>query len=182
MFRLISFPGEIAIVEDMKKEEKSTKVSGKEIRSGLLVETIYDSSTNRGLLAVLDSAELSETESYSRASGDKFVPLVPARSLLEHRFVLLPSGIGEPVATEALVNAVQGFIHQFMELSEEFECVCAHYVLLSWVHDLFREIPYLRIRGDFGLEKPGFFKLSVHSATAPFLPVDQVPFRPYSIF
>ena len=45
-----------------------------------------------------------------------------------------------------------------MELSEEFECICAHYVLLSWVHDLFREIPYLRIRGDFGTEKTRFLQ------------------------
>ena len=29
----------------------------------------------------------------------------------------------------------------------------AHYVLLSWVYDVFNELPYLRFRGDFGTGK-----------------------------
>jgi hypothetical protein len=34
-----------------------------------------------------------------------------------------------------------------------FEQIAAHYVLLSWVHDAFNELPYLRFQGDYGTGK-----------------------------
>ena len=40
-----------------------------------------------------------------------------------------------------------------MDVSPSFEKIATHYVLLSWVYDAFQELPYLRVRGDFGSGK-----------------------------
>jgi tRNA A37 threonylcarbamoyladenosine biosynthesis protein TsaE len=34
-----------------------------------------------------------------------------------------------------------------------FENVATHYVLLTWLYDAFNELPYLRLRGDYGSGK-----------------------------
>jgi len=44
-------------------------------------------------------------------------------------------------------------LHQSVDLSPAFEKVATHYVLLSWVYDAFNELPYLRLRGDYGSGK-----------------------------
>ena len=36
---------------------------------------------------------------------------------------------------------------------ESFENVATHYVLLTWLYDAFNELPYLRLRGDYGSGK-----------------------------
>jgi hypothetical protein len=38
-------------------------------------------------------------------------------------------------------------------VSATFEKVATYYVLLSWLYDAFNELPYLRLRGDFGSGK-----------------------------
>src|SRR5208282_3153868 len=34
-----------------------------------------------------------------------------------------------------------------------FEGIATYYVLLTWLYDAFNELPYLRLRGDFGTGK-----------------------------
>ena len=53
----------------------------------------------------------------------------------------------------ALIAAIQAFVHRYVDLSPVFEEIAAHYVLLSWVYDAFNELPYLRLRGDYGTGK-----------------------------
>ena len=45
------------------------------------------------------------------------------------------------------------FIHRYADLSDAFEEAATHYVLLTWVFDAFNELPYLRLKGDFGSGK-----------------------------
>ena len=40
-----------------------------------------------------------------------------------------------------------------MDFDEAFENVATHHVLLSWLYDAFNELPYLRLRGDYGSGK-----------------------------
>ncbi len=48
---------------------------------------------------------------------------------------------------------IRSFLHRYVDLSPLFEAIAAHYVLLTWVHDAFGELPYLRLRGDYGTGK-----------------------------
>jgi hypothetical protein len=43
-----------------------------------------------------------------------------------------------------------------VDVSETFELVATYYVLLTWIYDTFNEIPYLRVRGDYGSGKTRF--------------------------
>jgi hypothetical protein len=40
-----------------------------------------------------------------------------------------------------------------VDFDASFENVATHYVLLTWLYDAFNELPYLRLRGDYGSGK-----------------------------
>ncbi|WP_375414587.1 hypothetical protein [uncultured Bradyrhizobium sp.] len=73
--------------------------------------------------------------------------------MIKNAAVLLPSGPKEFGSVEALTADVQAFIHRYCDLSPVFEQLAAYYVLLTWVYDAFNELPYLRLRGDYGTGK-----------------------------
>jgi hypothetical protein len=52
-----------------------------------------------------------------------------------------------------LLRDIEAFLHRYVDLSPLFERIAAHYALLTWVHDAFNELPYLRLRGDYGTGK-----------------------------
>lgn len=80
-------------------------------------------------------------------------PYSPDNSLLAHGVVQFPSAC-EAYDTElGLASSVRQFIHRYADLSEAFEEAAAYYVMLTWVFDAFNELPYLRLKGDFGSGK-----------------------------
>src|SRR5262249_36224731 len=42
---------------------------------------------------------------------------------------------------------------RYVDLSPTFEKVATYYVVLTWLYDAFNELPYLRLRGDYGSGK-----------------------------
>ncbi|MEN3977195.1 hypothetical protein [Emcibacter sp. SYSU 3D8] len=85
--------------------------------------------------------------------GERLVPIPADHALIRHKVVLLPRQ-PEPYGTDAeLVAAIREHIHGYVDLDPTFEAIAAHYVLLSWVYDAFNELPYLRLRGDYGTGK-----------------------------
>jgi hypothetical protein len=80
-------------------------------------------------------------------------PYSPHNNLLSHGVVLLPSHARDCGAKEDLVRDVRAFIHRYADVSESFEEIVSYYVLLSWIYDAFNEVPYLRLKGDFGSGK-----------------------------
>ena len=56
-------------------------------------------------------------------------------------------------AKTQLVTEIGEFIRRYVDFDEAFENVATHYVLLSWLYDAFNELPYLRLRGDYGSGK-----------------------------
>jgi hypothetical protein len=78
-----------------------------------------------------------------------YVPL--SGDLVTRGVVRLPSGIEEYDTIEALFKKIQEFIQEYVELEDTtFLSVCATYVLMTYVHDRFGAIPYLRAIGDYG--------------------------------
>ncbi|WP_417477278.1 hypothetical protein [Maricaulis sp.] len=69
------------------------------------------------------------------------------------KFASHPVDYGE---TADLLDAIRSYLHRYVDVPEAFERLAAHYVLLSWVHDRFNELPYLRRRGDYGTGKTRF--------------------------
>lgn len=96
-----------------------------------------------------------ETE-ISLASGERLVPYSPRNNLLKHDVVLLPSGPEEYGSDSGLLAEIKSFIHRYVDVTPFFEEIASYYVLLTWIYDAFNELPYLRVRGDFGSGKTRF--------------------------
>lgn len=80
-------------------------------------------------------------------------PFSPSNSLLRHSVVCFPTGIEEFGSSDDLAGEIRAFIHRYADLSEAFEEIATYYILLTWVYDAFKELPYLRFKGDFGTGK-----------------------------
>lgn len=121
---------------------------------GTMIELLFDAHERTTAFAVSrpDSA-ISVEPFFELPDGERLVPYAPGNNLLTTGCVLLPSNVGEFVDKGDLLDEVRAFLHRYVDLSPLFEEVAAHYVLLTWVHDAFGELPYLRFRGDYGTGK-----------------------------
>lgn len=88
--------------------------------------------------------------------GERLVPFSASNNLLVHDVVLLPSEPCEYGEERELLARIRSFIHRYVDVSEVFEELAAYYVLLTWLYDCFHELPYLRVRGDYGSGKTRF--------------------------
>lgn len=93
-------------------------------------------------------------------SGTKYVPYSPSNNLLKHEVVLFPSEPEEYESEEALIAEILSFLHRYVDVSPLFEQITAYYILFSWVYDAFAELPYLRVRGDYGSGKTRFLLIT----------------------
>ncbi len=119
-----------------------------------IFELVYDRPARRTGLVVSRFGGLWNVEQAMRIhTGETLVPYSAKNNLIANDCVLLPSK-PEPYGTKAeLLADIQAFLHRYVDLSPIFEKIAAHYILLSWVHDAFNELPYLRLRGEYGSGK-----------------------------
>lgn len=122
---------------------------------GRVVELVYREIDGATGFVVGKGEEWEEMESVE-AAGEILVPFSPQNNLLVHRVVLLPSKPLEYGSEEELRAEIAAFIHRYVDLPPEFEAVACEYVVFTWLFDLFNEVPYLRVRGDFGSGKSRF--------------------------
>lgn len=121
---------------------------------GRLVELLYDPDRRATALAVGGPyGGFALYEAFDLADGERLVPYTADNNLIATGCVLLPSEVGGFTTQSELIGRIQAFLHRYVDLSPVFEEIAAHYVLLSWVYDAFNELPYLRLRGDYGTGK-----------------------------
>ena len=136
------------------RQSGPTPIISRTCPDGTLIEAIYDPETTETALAVGRSDGTSSiVPDFDLPTGERLVPYSPHNNLIASGCVLLPRDIGEFGDKGDLVRAVRAFIHRYVDLSPLFEEIAAHYVLLTWVYDAFNELPYLRLRGDYGTGK-----------------------------
>ena len=116
----------------------------------VIVELAYDAGRHRTFLAVFSAGRWTLQDRVTTSGGITLVPFSPNNNLIANEAVLLPSEPRIYGSEDKLVAEIQAFIHRYVDLSPTFEKIAAHYVLLTWLHDAFNELPYLRLRGDFG--------------------------------
>ena len=139
------------------QQRRPTATAGAVFEDGGLVELLYDPKARahvpRGLAqpGLLSRAQPSN---FRRASA--LVPYSPENNLIKNDVVLLPSGPEEYGSEAELVGEIQAYIHRYVDLSPQFERIASYYVLFSWLYDGFNELPYLRVRGDYGSGKTRF--------------------------
>ncbi len=120
-----------------------------------MVECVFDVKEGKTALLCTDG-DVGEDRQALVVDGCEYVPFSPGNNLLTHRVVLLPSEVGTISEHDDLIADIRAFIHRYLEVSPAFEEASAHYILLTWVYDHFNELPYLRVRGQYGSGKSRF--------------------------
>jgi hypothetical protein len=123
------------------------------LEDGTMIELIFRPDLRRTLLAIYSAGRWTLQDKVDLAGDERLVPFSPGNNLIKNEAVLLPS---EPkiYGSEAeLVSEIQRFIHRYVDFESAFEKVATYYVLLTWLYDAFNELPYLRLRGDYGSGK-----------------------------
>ncbi len=85
--------------------------------------------------------------------GRTLTPIPATNNLIAHNAVLLPESPCAYGDISQLVARIQAHIYRYVDLSPQFLKIASWYVLLTWVYDAFNELPYLRLRGDYGSGK-----------------------------
>lgn len=119
-----------------------------------LVELVFDAGKRETRLAVSRFGGLWNLEQEVKIeTGEILYPYPATNNLIANNCVLLPSEPKEHGFKHELVADIRAYLHRYVDLSPEFELIASYYVLLSWVHDAFSDLPYLRLLGDFGTGK-----------------------------
>lgn len=124
------------------------------VLSDTLVELVYDREKRKTALVVSRFGGLWNIEQEVRIeTGEVLIPYSATNNLIANECVLLPSKPVEHGQKAELLGDIRNFLHRYVDLSPLFEQIAAHYIMLTWVHDAFGELPYLRLRGEFGTGK-----------------------------
>jgi hypothetical protein len=123
------------------------------LNDGTIVELVYDPTPRQTSLALYSAGRWTLQDSIKVDEHDVLVPYSPRNNLIANEAVLLPSTPHIYGNESTLLSDIRSFIHRYVDLSSTFEDIATHYVVLSWLYDAFNELPYLRLRGDFGSGK-----------------------------
>lgn len=125
-------------------------------RDGVLLEMLYASETQSTSFAIWQNGQWAVMSDYTDPAGKHLVPYSPHNNLVKNGVILFPSKPEEYGTDADLLHDIQSYIHRYVDVAPRFEQIASYYVLLSWVYDAFRELPYLRLRGDYGSGKTRF--------------------------
>ncbi|MFO1086529.1 MAG: hypothetical protein U1E21_18390 [Reyranellaceae bacterium] len=119
---------------------------------GTLVETVFIASDGTTSFVRQSASGLERVATIDR-DGRTCVPVRPGNDLLKHRALLFPSAPAPCGTGEQLLGEIEAYIAQYVSLSDDARKLSAAYVVLTWLYDAFREVPYLRFRGEYGTGK-----------------------------
>lgn len=125
----------------------------KKLKEGGLVELVYNQVAESTGFAVYRNGRVGLENEIELPDGTRLVPISPTNNLIRHQALLLPEWAEPYGSIESLQESIVGYLSKYVDLGEEFQRIAAYYALLTWVHDAFNELPYLRFRGDYGSGK-----------------------------
>jgi hypothetical protein len=152
---------------EQKEPEQKTKVDGQQqpqsiptvssaLPDGTLIELAYDPHARQTSFVIWKNGSWSHAKRYVSDSHEVLIPYSATNNLIKNEVVLLPSTPEEYNSEADLIRDIQAFIHRYVDVSPRFEQIASYYVLFSWIYDGFNELPYLRLRGDYGSGKTRF--------------------------
>lgn len=141
-----------SVIEKVKEQKPEPTVSAV-FDGGAILEMTFDPKEKRTGFILWKDGGWSRVSDYAIDSNHKLVPYSARNNLIKSRIVLFPSEPEEYGSEETLIQEIEDFIHRYVDLNPLFEKIASFYVLFSWVYDDFKEVPYLRLRGDYGSGK-----------------------------
>ena len=139
--------------EPNEKKKQTVPTASGVIYDGTLIELVFQPKRRQTIFAVYDAGRWTLKPYVDLDDGTRLVPFSPENNLIKNEAVLLPSEPQIYGSEEQLLSDIRSYIHRYVDLSATFEKIATYYVLLSWLYDAFNELPYLRLRGDFGTGK-----------------------------
>jgi hypothetical protein len=137
-----------------KRDKDTATPTVARVAKDTIIELVYNPDQRETGLAVSRHGGLWNIEQEVRIhTGEALVPYSPGNNLIANDCVLLPSKPEHHGNKAELLADITAFLHRYVDLSPLFEQIAAHYILLTWVHDAFNELPYLRLRGEYGTGK-----------------------------
>jgi hypothetical protein len=130
------------------------------LQDGAILEMVYRHAEAQTSFVIWKDGAWRYEPSVSITERQRLVPFSSNNNLIKNEVVLLPSEPEEYRSEEALLNEIQAFIHEYVDVTPLYEKIAAYYVLFSWVYDSFNELPYLRLRGDPGSGKTRFLLIA----------------------
>ena len=118
-----------------------------------IIEMVHRREEHQTAFLAWKDGDIEEQPSIELPRIGRIAPYSPDNNLLAHGVIRLASDATDYGEDEDLFAEVRGFIHRYADVSEIFEEVASYYVLLTWIYDAFSEVPYLRLKGDFGSGK-----------------------------
>lgn len=135
-----------------ESDNKSKFIASEELADGTIIEMLFNPKEGKTYLSVYKEGQIRKEKSLE-IDGIVLKPHPPEKDLFKHKVVLFPSEPKEYNSQKELIQHIQNFIHKYLSVSEFFEKIASYYVLFTWIHDDFNELPYLRGLGDYGTGK-----------------------------
>jgi hypothetical protein len=136
-----------------KEKKQNLPTASAILEDGTIMEMVFRPDLRRTLFAIYNAGRWTLQDGVDLGSDARLTPFSPNNNLIKNEVVLFPS---EPLtygSEEKLVADIQQFIHRYVDFNPAFEKVATYYVILTWLYDAFNELPYLRLRGDYGSGK-----------------------------
>jgi len=139
-------------METYNNKQKDIPTVSRVLSDGSLIEIVYQPYEKKTLLAHYEQGNV-KLKPWIEENGERLVPISPSNNLLKHNAVLLPECPEPYGSTKALLEDIEAYLYRYVDLSPAFFRIASSYILLTWVYDAFNELPYLRLRGDYGSGK-----------------------------
>ncbi len=137
--------------QDKKYGKEDDKIRGSSFFiNDILYEQVYDIKTNKVRFAFKEKGIVKYTDAFF-FQGLEHHPLNGEE--LQKQVILLPDMVEPYTNITDLIKELKDFIHEYVDVPEQYETFSAWYVLLSWVYNKLNTINYMRVMGDTGLGK-----------------------------
>jgi len=123
-----------------------------------IAEMVYEPKSGKTRFAIKSKEEPVQYAPHIESEHGQILPLSADNDLLKTHALRLPSRAEEFASKESLIEEIQGFVYQYLDVSDRFEKIAPYYILMTWTYDKFNEIPYLRTLGDYGSGKTRFLE------------------------
>lgn len=140
------------MVHESKRVHKSFAVS-RVFGKRSLLETVYLRTENKTKFVIAEENIIRVADDFDSDLEGMLLPIPATNNLIKHGAVILAETPEPYVSNKQLIEDVQDYIYRYVDLSDHFREIASYYVLLTWVYDAFNELPYLRLRGDYGSGK-----------------------------
>lgn len=131
----------------------TTPIVSRRLDDGRILETVYSATEHKTRFALYDNGTVTIVDEFDSVGEGTLVPISGKNNLIKHRAILLPESAEPYESISEIAALIGGYLYRYVDLSHSFRKIATCYVLLTWVYDAFNELPYLRLRGDFGSGK-----------------------------